>query len=208
MPEKNNFDSVSPYYDRLVRLVFGRSMMHAQSFFLNRIPTGSSVLVLGGGTGLWLNELLKADPGCKIVYIDSSAKMIDRAKKITNNSTRIDFRLGNEGSIYAVDHFYVVVVYCYLDLFTDNLLREVITKIRNATTKESRWIVVDFVSTSWWHKVMLFIMYNFFRITTGLVNHKLPEWEQTLKENHLHQVEEKLFYHGFIKSAVFIGNDV
>ena len=204
MPDKNNFDLVAPYYDRLVRLVFGKSMIQAQTYFLKKIAPGSSVLVLGGGTGLWLNHLLSLNPGCKIIFIDSSEKMIEQAKRFTNNSSRIDFRLGNENSMNADDQFDVVVAYCYLDLFSDNLLPEIISKIRNKTSNGAQWIVVDFVSTSWWHSAMIFIMYSFFRITAGLANGKLPDWEQILKQSNLTRVEEKFFYAGIIKSAVFV----
>ncbi len=204
MPKESNFDFVSPYYDWLVRVVFGKSMILAQTLFLKRIPQHSSVLVLGGGTGLWLNDLLRLDPKCKIVFIDSSMKMLDEARRITNNSEQIDFRLGNENSVNGSDRFDVVIAYCYLDLFTDSSLPDMISMIRKSTAKGCQWVVVDFVSRSWWHTVMLDIMYGFFRVTTGLTTGKLPEWERILKCGNINLVEERLFYREFIKSAVFM----
>ncbi|CAN5195867.1 hypothetical protein BH09BAC3_BH09BAC3_02450 [soil metagenome] len=204
MPKESNFDFVSPYYDWLVRVVFGKSMIRAQMVFLERIPQRSSVLVLGGGTGLWLNELLRLNSKCKIVFIDSSMKMIDHAKRITNNSGQIDFRLGNENSVNRSDRFDVVIAYCYLDLFTNSSLTDMISKMRKSTAKGCQWVVVDFVSRSWWHTVMLGIMYGFFRVTTGLTTGKLPEWEPILKYGNIVLVEERLFYSEFIKSAVFM----
>src|SRR6478736_9951859 len=124
------FDRIAMYYDALARLVFGKSLQKAQTCFLNYIPPGSNVLVLGGGTGWWLNEFLRLNPTCKIVYIDESSEMIRLAKMSTNNDSRIEFVQGTQDSLPRQIEFDVVILFCFLDIFSDEQLPKLLRKIR------------------------------------------------------------------------------
>lgn len=197
------FNLIAKYYDRLARVVFGNSLGQAQTYFLNHIPPSTHVLVVGGGTGWWMNEFLINNPTCKICFIEESSEMIRLAKKNTNEDHRITFRPGTHNSIFERDEFDVVITFCFLDIFSDNDLKVIIDKIDTSTKLKSLWLVTDFVETKWWHSIMLFIMYRFFSLTTGLNNQKLPNWHAALREAQLVEVNEKLFSNGFIKSALY-----
>src|SRR5688572_27433406 len=115
----NNFDSVASFYDRLSRLIFGNSILHAQTLYLPDIPTGANVLILGGGTGWLLCELLAKKPGCKIWYIEASEKMISLSKEATRDTShRVTFIHGTEDRIPSGITFHVVITHFYLDLFS------------------------------------------------------------------------------------------
>ena len=47
----HGFDKLTPYYDLLTRLVFGKAIINSQEQFLSLVRSGSRVLVVGGGTG-------------------------------------------------------------------------------------------------------------------------------------------------------------
>ena len=196
------FDSIAKYYDWLARLVFGSSILNSQTLFLNKIPPSSKVLVLGGGTGWWLKELLFNRPGCRILFIERSAEMMKLAMK-ANEDDRIIFVLGTENSLNSWNEFDVIITFFYLDLFQEKKLQGVIEKIRLSMKPNALWLAADFVKTKWWHSVMLFMMYAFFWFTTGLRNRYLPNWEAFLLENDLTKVDGEMFYGNFMMSGLY-----
>ena len=196
------FDSIAKYYDWLARLVFGSSILNSQTLFLNKIPPSSKVLVLGGGTGWWLKELLFNRPGCRILFIERSAEMMKLAMK-ANEDDRIIFVLGTENSLNSWNEFDVIITFFYLDLFQEKKLQGVIEKIRLSMKPNALWLAADFVKTKWWHSVMLFMMYAFFWFTTGLRNQRLPNWDKLLLQNRLENVARVVFYESFIMSALY-----
>ena len=200
----NNFDSVAGFYDKLSTLVFGTAMRRAQTTHLCDIPQGSNVLILGGGTGWLLSELSAVNPTCKVLYIDASSKMISLSKKNLRNSTQeIVFVHGTEESIPAGMTFDAVITHFYLDLFPQDACISMIHKIRSAIRINGILLVSDFINTTWWHGVMLRMMYGFFRLMCGIEGRLLPPWKDLLEENGFKEHKSREFFGGFIKSAVF-----
>ena len=203
MNREKGFDAVAGYYDRLARIVFGKSILLSQTSFLGTISPTSRVLVIGGGTGWWLKEFLQQKPGCRILYIDVSSEMLSRAMKSVGDDKRITFRLGTEDSIKETNEFDAVLTFFFLDLFSDEKLRSVIAKIKVALKPNAHWLVSDFINTTWWHAYLLSIMYSFFRISTGLRNKLLPDWTGLLLESNFRVLEHKMFFGNFIKSCLY-----
>ena len=196
-------NSIAKYYDRLAGLVFGKSLVNAQNYFLGNITATLHVLVVGGGTGWWLKEFLRTHPTCTVCYVEESSEMIRLAKQATEEDYRITFRLGTQDMIIEEDEFDAVILFCILDVFSNNQLKDVIKTIKKSLKSNAIWLVTDFVETKWWHSFVLFIMYRFFRFTTGLMNQNLPDWHGALLQTHLIEVNQKLFANGFIKSAFY-----
>src|SRR5579872_6146211 len=115
----NEFDGISTIYDQLSQLVFGENLVESQKTFLKKIPNQSTILILGGGTGWILVELLKAQPNCEVWYIEASQKMISLSKEKTKSDNRVHFIHGTEDQIPDVK-FDVVITNFYLDLFDDD----------------------------------------------------------------------------------------
>src|SRR5882762_1794152 len=124
----NNFDRIAFLYDRLARLIFGHSIIDAQKHFLKLIPNRAAVLILGGGSGWILKDLLRERPEVYVCYVDASKEMITLAKKGTQ-SPRIVFIHGTENDI-PKQQFDIVLTHFYLDLFSAGSLPTVIAKIR------------------------------------------------------------------------------
>jgi len=200
----NNFDSVAGFYDKLSTLVFGTAMRRAQTTHLHDIPHGSNVLILGGGTGWLLSELSAVNPTCKVWYIDASSRMISLSKKNMRNSTQeIVFIQGTEESIPVGMTFDAVITHFYLDLFPQDSCTRIIHKIRSTIRTSGIWVVSDFIHTTWWHGVMLRMMYGFFKLMCGIEGSSLPPWKNLLEENGFKEQKSREFFGGFIKSAVF-----
>jgi hypothetical protein len=129
--------------------------------------------------------------------------MIGLTRKAITNDPRVTFRLGTHDSIPEGQQFNVVILFCFLDLFSDEQLYEIIRKVELSIKPHALWLVTDFVETRWWHSLLLFIMYRFFRWTTGLKTQNLPVWHDQLLRARLVMVDEIFFGYGFIKSALY-----
>jgi tRNA (cmo5U34)-methyltransferase len=200
----NRFDRIAGSYDLLVRLVFGKRLHQAQQHFLNQIRPSDRVLILGGGTGALLLDLIRINPTCSVWYIDASSSMIAIAKEKMHEfpQSRIHFIHGTENDIHDMQ-FDVVITNFFLDLFCEQTLSDVILKINRSLKSKGKWFVSDFVSHGLWHKAMLKVMYFFFRLTCGLETAGLPPWERILQAHGLSELQHSFYCNDFVKSTVF-----
>lgn len=162
-------------------MVFGKSLKRAQVVFLSRIPAGASILIVGGGTGWLLEPLLDACKPGRIVYLESSARMLARAtRRVLNRPVlgTVEFRLGDETSLRPDERFDVVITPFVLDLFTAETLRNrLIPRLHTALKPGGLWLITDFVPTGiWWQRALLWAMIRFFRLTAGIEIRQLANW--------------------------------
>jgi tRNA (cmo5U34)-methyltransferase len=205
----NRFNWIAGVYDSLTRLVFGRSFYKAQCFFLEDLKFRRKVLIIGGGTGWILRELLIVNAGCEVDYIEASSRMlaIARAEISDQDKHRVKFTLGTEKDIDAWPKYDAVITNFFLDLFDDSL-DHVIQKIRASLSKHSLWIVTDFIDQRrWWHRLMLRVMYIFFNLTTGIEARRLPDYERRLANAGIKKSKEEVFFGSFIKTAIYTINE-
>ena len=198
------FDALAPIYDRFASLVYGSAIREAQLFFLKAIPSSAHVLILGGGTGWLLAELLKTYPKIEVWYIEASVKMLEQAqqKLSEQQKSRVKFIHGTEDSIPHGIQFHAVITGFYLDLFSTTTLRRVIDTIAASLAPGSVWLVSDFIARKvWWQRILLKVMYAFFRWCCGIEAKQLPPWEQYMTAQGWEAKEEQLFFRGFIKSV-------
>ena len=200
----NDFDHIAPLYDRLVRLIFGNAMYQAQTRYLNEIEGNSSVLILGGGTGWLLAELLSLKPSCSVVYIDASNQMIERARqKIGVLSQKVSFIHGTENDIPPGSSFDVIITHFYLDLFDPTTCRQVSGIIRNYCHQRTLWLACDFMNVTWWHGTMLWVMYKFFRFTSDLRTKSIPDWRKCVQDAGFSEIGVEYFFKKFICSSLY-----
>ncbi len=195
----NSFDKVAGVYDWLTRLVFGKSMVSAQTIFIEKIADGSKVIILGGGTGWMLRELLVQKPSCAFWYVDASQKMIALSKAAVQHDPRVHFIHGTERSIPHGLLADVVITNFYLDLFPEASLKGIIQSILPFLKDGGLWLAVDFVDGGkWWQRKMLRLMYAFFKTFSSIAAGRLPDWKVQLANANLVPVEERYFFRGFI----------
>jgi tRNA (cmo5U34)-methyltransferase len=205
MRSLDRFNKIAGVYDVLTRTAFGKSLYEAQIFFLSSIPRSSKVLILGGGTGWLLRALLDVNPSCHVWYIEASSSMIELARKKISEAQghQVHFIHGTENDIPDGMMYDAVVTHFFLDLFPVSLLDGVIGKILEHIRPEAVWLVSDFVyRDKWWQKVMLWLMYLFFRLTCSIDARQLPLWEQRLALHGLDEVKTEPFFGSFIRSIV------
>lgn len=198
----NDFDKLAFVYDRLAQLVFGKSVTESQQFFLSKVQDRSHVLILGGGSGQVVEKLFEVRPAVEICYIEASSKMLSLAKSRLSNDNRIQFVHGTENDI-PNHSFDAVITNFYLDLFPEASLKIVLGKIKMNLTPNASWVVTDFVDHRWWHRIMLAIMYLFFKITSRIEADRLPNWHTAIQKIGGRKSDSKFFCHDFIETAVF-----
>lgn len=201
------FDWIAPYYDTLARLVFGEGIRRCQLQYLRDIQHGGKVLILGGGTGWILSELTNVNPTCSVCYIDSSSEMLERAKQHVEKQSdvKVLFVHGTENRLQEFEgiQFDAVVANFYFDLFAEVSLRNVLTAVSGTIRPGSKLLVSEFIGRTWWHQLLLFIMYRFFRLTCSIEAKRLPDWQGVIGKSRFSERNTKAFCHGFIISSLY-----
>ena len=202
----NGFNRIAPWYDSLTRLVFGKAILNSQLEFLSSVPPDSTVLILGGGTGAILPLLLRRIPTGSILYIEASSEMLKLAERNVpaEFTTNIEFVHGTHDSLPDGMVFDVIITNFFLDLFPDGDVGTICQQLSSRVRQHGLWLISDFVKGDrWWHGMMLWIMYRFFRFTSGISGSRLSSWELHLRAVGLRATASKLFFHGFIKSGLY-----
>jgi ubiquinone/menaquinone biosynthesis C-methylase UbiE len=181
MPRSTNYNAVAWFYDGLSKLVFGSSIKKAQIDLLPLIPANSKILIVGGGTGWILEEIAKLHPsGLEITYVDFSSKMIERSKKRNYASNHIQFvEMPIEQYLLPdTGHLYDVIITPFIaDCFSQSDWERVFTKLDAIIKPNGIWFYTDFYlndKSPLWQKLLIKLLYLFFRITCHLQAKKLP----------------------------------
>ena len=212
MTESQGFDWIASYYDSLARLVFGETIRRCQLAYLDKISSTANVLILGGGTGWLLDELFKVNPTCRVWYVEASKSMLEKARTSAQGLpvSQVSFIHGTEKNLNQITgiRFDAVIANFYFDVFTTTSLGSVLKDITNVINPNSKLLVSEFVEATKRHRVLLFIMYRFFRWTCSIEPTELPDWEDELKRNGFTERDTKAFYDGFIKSSLYVFDPV
>ena len=204
----NNFDIIAPIYDFLAKLVFGKALIHSQTYFLSQVKAGSQILIIGGGTGKVLDYFNSLSSPLSIVYVEKSARMLDLAKKrgpFVNMEIR--YVHGDERSV-PPDKYDVIFTAFFLDVFIEKHLVGVIRLLNGSLKKNGKWLVTDFVNTSiFWQKWLVRLMYWFFKTTTNLESNTLLDFDIFLIHSGLKRISYKGFYFNMMQSAVYEKTD-
>lgn len=202
----NQFDWLAKYYDLLSRLISRNRLHHSQVYFLDQIPDSTAILILGGGTGGILKQLLMANRSCLVWYVEASGQMISIARKKVPVEvlSRVKFIHGTERSLSGQSTFDIIITNFFIDMFPGDVVQSICRSLYPKLNHAGCWFVSDFVDNGkWWQKFLLWMMYRFFRLTCKIEASELPAWERHLKSTGLEALKSRLFYGGFIKSVVY-----
>jgi hypothetical protein len=202
-PSTDGFNKVAFAYDALARIFIGKSIQQAQRYFLQEVKQAGQILILGGGTGWILQDIAAVNPRAKIYYVEASSIMIDKAKRVSSNN-HITFIHGTGIDIPGEIFFDVVITNFYFDLFPKESLKKRVDLIASRLLPKAMLLATDFVITkNISHRILLWIMYRFFRMVTRMEARSLPPWEKIVADNGFQVRKSQVFKNGFIKSIVF-----
>jgi tRNA (cmo5U34)-methyltransferase len=194
----NQFNLVAPVYDRLATIVFGKSLLTAQMFFLNQITPGDHILIIGGGSGDFLLQILQRYADVQVTYVEASDKMIAYAKRKSAAFSNVDFIHGDETSV-PEGAYDIIITNFVLDVFTQDRLSDMIIKLEKYLSRSGTWLVTDFAySSKLQHRMLLRAMYYFFRVTAKLRTERLPNWHTVFESVGLKLTKQAFFRGGFV----------
>ena len=185
------FDRISPVYDLLAMTVFGRAIQRSQLRLLEGLPTAPRVLLLGGGSGWLLEALMTCRPDAEVLSVDASPAMNRRAAaRIRRREARTGRRLSV--TLISATHsaldipplsdqppFDVLITPFFLDVFSPAELPRVMGTLSGRLTREGRWLFADFCPPlAGWRAALVWLMYRFFRLSTGLTNQHLSDFRR------------------------------
>ena len=210
-PENHvGFDRVAWCYDALAGLVFGRALKKAQSAALAGLPAGTPhVLILGGGTGWVLVEVLRRRPQATILYLEASPKMLNLARARLHREypeavPQVEFRHGTQAALSPAEDFDVIVTFFVLDCLASADVASALARLRAALRPGSSWRLADFRRVErGWQRALLALMYTFFRLTTGLRARELPDLHPALTRLGLRAAGFGTFFGGAVEAVVF-----
>jgi tRNA (cmo5U34)-methyltransferase len=207
---ESGFDRVAAFYDPLARLVFGLTLRQAQQKALEALPPGQPyVLIIGGGSGWVLPELLRQRPNARVLYVEASSLMLVKARETlwqhaAAHAAQVEFRLGTQAALRPHESFDAIVTFFFLDLFAPDQLRQVVECLAAVRRPRAPWLLADFrPARRLWQRVLLGSMYGFFHLTTGISAWRLPPLHAELARLGLHPLQQTLFFHEFVEATVF-----
>lgn len=204
------FDQVAWFYDALAALVFGAALRAAQRAALRGLPAGAPhVLILGGGTGWVLVEVLRRVPAATVLYLEASPKMLARARarllwELPQATGRVEFRHGTQTALQPTERFGTIVTFFVLDCIPLADLGTALVQLRAAQCPGTPWLVADFrPARHGWRHWLLRSMYTFFHLTTGLHAQEMPDLRTALGRVGLTAGQPQLFFGGAIEALIF-----
>ncbi|WP_161599424.1 class I SAM-dependent methyltransferase [Hymenobacter nivis] len=205
-----NFDRIAWCYDALAGLVFGGSLRAAQRAALAGLPAGAPrVLILGGGTGWVLGEVLRRRPGAAVLYLEASGPMLARAagrlrREQPGAAGQVEFRLGTEAALAPEERFDALVTFFVLDCFAPAALGPALARLAAARRPAAPWLLADFSRPRrGWQRALLGTMYRFFGAVAALRAQRLPDLHGALAGLGLRPGPPAYFFGGAVEGTVF-----
>ena len=211
-PVPSGFDRVAFAYDMLAKLVFGNQLNRAKERFFSHIRQGERVLIMGGGTG-WIlpNVLERVGENGKIVFVEASEKMLNKARhRISQHPLQknVHFLHGTHHMIPPQLTFDQIHTHFFLDLFDQTELERTVDLLNQFLSTSGKWFVTDFSPpTHSWNlagRCLIRLMYLFFRILCGIQSSRLPDYQTALIQAGLQEMKEKKVWNGMIGSFLYI----
>jgi ubiquinone/menaquinone biosynthesis C-methylase UbiE len=188
-------------------MIFGRNIEQAQVCMLGYVPKGSSILIVGGGTGWILDKLSERCPqGLRIDYVEVSAQMTALSRKRDCRENIVNF-IDMPIEEFISDTSYDVIITPFIfDNFVEEKIKIAFAKLDESLNVNGKWLFADFLydkaKSPLWQKFLLKVMYFFFRISTGIETQELVNMDKYFSVSYEVQFEA-FHYFKFIRSAVY-----
>ena len=204
--DKSDYNNAAWFYDTLARIIFGKAINKSQTYFLKLINPGSSILIVGGGTGWILNEITQLQSnGLEIVYVEKSLKMIRAAsQRLTGLNKVIFIHEAVENSVFNKS-FDIVITSFLFDSFSNSTINIVFQKLAVKLKPGGLWLYSDFIKPNkLWHKLLINSMYAFFKVVCKIEAGNLPDMTLLFKKFNFELIDQRSFYGNFITGKVYM----
>ena len=207
------YDRLARHYDRLAGLVYGGALRRAQTCMLPQLPEGASVLVLGGGSGWFLEQLLQHCHPRRVVYVELSSEMFRLAQerirqRLPAAFERVEFVLGRAEEADRWGQFDVVITHCLLDMYRQDDLQTLLQRLVPCLRAGGCWYFSDFAQVNAWPMrwvagVLIWVMYRFFRWCCAIPATELPDFAAAFAQAGLLVADERSFFGQMIQARLY-----
>lgn len=201
-----NADRIARIYQWLEYAAFGGLLQKCRTQFLDRCAGAQRALVIGDGDGRFTAELVRRYPGLAVESVDASAEMIRLAAR----------RIGGAAKLLHADarrmepagSFDLVATHFFLDCLTQTEADALIRRLARHLHPGALWIVSEFhIPSAGWRRMRarawIATMYRFFRFTTGLQVHEIPDYEAAFAAAGLTMLEEREQSQGMLRCTLW-----
>ena len=190
-----SFDVLAPHYRWMEALLAQEKLQRCRLAFLDTVAATrpQNILIVGQGPGRFLVECRRRLPWARIQCVDSSEGMLSVARK------RLE-RAGLDSKNVSFVHCDVLewdapagsadllVTHFFLDCFRADQLQQVVSRLAAAACPESCWLLADFQTPAGTvralrARLILKLMYTFFRVATNLSARSLASPDRFLREH-------------------------
>jgi len=179
-----SFNALAPHYRWMELVLAGRKLQRCRTSFLEKVQHADQVLLLGEGNGRFLPGCRRQFPQAQITCLDLSAAMIDQARRRlgtqVSKSPEVRFVHADALTWRPPAHctYDLIVTNFFLDCFRADQLERLVERIGRASAPRTNWLLADFQVAPaglqrFRSRLILGLMYLFFRATTQLPAHRL-----------------------------------
>ncbi|HSI76839.1 MAG TPA: class I SAM-dependent methyltransferase [Lunatimonas sp.] len=200
----NAYNRIAWIYDRLSRWCLGRQFTQSKYRYLDSIRTGETVLILGGGTGENLPEIVeRIGAQGRVYFMDASIAMIEKAKgRFQSLPTNIQFLHSADLSLLNNLKPDFILTQYFLDVLDDKQLELLFNQLAEIGDKYTEWIFVDFytIPKKRW---LINMLIGLFRIVVDHPRRDLPDYKVFFDRWGWKEKETCSFKEGFIQAKVY-----
>ncbi|MEZ0483883.1 class I SAM-dependent methyltransferase [Fibrella aquatica] len=199
------FDAVAPFYDSLARLFFGRSLIRAQQWGIGQVRSGSRVLMLGGGTGVTLPDLLSRQPS-SVLFVEASGSMLTKARQRTQPDDPVSFQKGTEADLPETIQFDAILLPFVLDLYPFHTLQgQMLPTLLDHLAPGGQLIVTDFARPqTYWQQAYMWLMLRFFGLLANIPARQWTDWPMALRQAGLMEATGCSFRANQVRSGCWV----
>jgi ubiquinone/menaquinone biosynthesis C-methylase UbiE len=207
-----SFDRLAPHYRWMEFVLAGEKLQRCRVAWLDEIRDCRDVLIAGVGPGRFLKACARALPGARIVCLDASQAMLERAETAWRKAGG---KPGQASFIHAAlpewqppgAAFDLIVTHFFLDCFPEPMLSRVIAGLALGAKPHARWLISDFqIPPSGPGRLraraVLAIAYTFFKLATRLPATRLIAPHALLEGHGFRLMHRRTFDYGLLYSEV------
>jgi len=207
-----SFDRLAPYYRWMEFVLAGEKLQRCRLACLEEIRDCRDILVAGVGPGRFLQACARELPEARIVCLDASQSMLERAqarwRKAGGKPEQANFVHATLPEWQPPSAaFDLIVTHFFLDCFPEPMLSRVIARLALAARADARWLVSDFqIPTSGLARLrartVLAMAYAFFKLATRLPASGLIAPAVLLERQGFRLLRRRTFDYGLLYSEV------